>query len=263
MVFEINEANARTSWKYDQVPKTPGNDSLNNAIAMKFANQGEGEHASIASFARHTLQLMTMGAPPTLLMGSQKASLDEIKHARMCYSVAEAFLGKNVQPNDLEIDGGIKALSRQDVIKSVINEGCIGETIAAVQAQLGSQYVRQPMVKNILEKIASDESNHAQLAWTTVQWARNRFPDLRDIIEETFRASLDQPIKKIEKLPKQFCNDCKNEEVLREHGLLLDVDHHITQNLGIQKVIEPAVLNDFRNVELISNEILKMDFSKY
>ena len=66
LVFEINEANARTSWKYDQVPKTPGNDSLNNAIAMKFANQGEGEHASIASFARHTFQLMTMGAPPTL-----------------------------------------------------------------------------------------------------------------------------------------------------------------------------------------------------
>merc|ERR1712198_179483 len=88
LVGQIDESNAKTAWNIDQVPEHLANSSLNQEISLAFSNQGEGEHASVASFARHTLQLMSMGAPATLLVGSQQAALDEIRHAKMCYGIA-------------------------------------------------------------------------------------------------------------------------------------------------------------------------------
>ena len=263
LVDRIDTFNSGSTWKVDQVPQILANNSINQVIATEFSIQGEGEHASVASFARHTLQLMTMGAPPELLIDSQKASMDEIRHAKMCYGVAGTFLGANIQPSNLDIDGSVKALSSEEIIQSVIGEGCIGETISAVRAQLGSHYAKQPMVKDILERIAIDETNHAQLAWNTVQWAIERFPHLQGIVEETFRAQLDRQMTSINSMPTDYCYDCERDSALHDHGLLLDDDNHNTENLGIRDVIEPVVQENFRNVEIISDNILNMDFSKY
>jgi len=257
------ESNANTAWSIDQVPGILTNSSLNQEIALEFSNQGEGEHASVASFARHTLQLMSMGAPATLLTGSQKAALDEIRHARMCYGIAKSFLEAKIQPNTLNIDGSVKTMRKSEIIQSVITEGCIGETVAAVRAQLSAHYAKEQRVKDILEEIAADETNHSQLAWNTVQWAINRFPELRVIAEETFKAPLDRPTNMANGSPTDYCYDCEKESALHDHGLLLDTDKDTTENLGIQNVIKPVVLNEFLNVDAISTQILNMDFSKY
>ena len=263
LMEQIDESNAKTEWNIDQVPRILANSSSNQAIAIEFLNQGEGEHASVASFARHTLQLMSMGAPTTMLIGSQKAALDEIKHAKMCYGIAKSFLGAKIQPSTLNIDGSVTKISNSEIIQSVITEGCIGETVAAVRAQLSVHYAKEPNIKSILQEIASDETNHSQLAWNTVQWAINRFPELRVIAEETFKAQLDRPIDMAKGLPTNYCYDCEKESALRDHGLLLHTDKGITENLGIQNVIEPVILNEFLNVDTVSTQILNMDFSKY
>jgi len=262
-VFKIETTNDNTAWKLENEPQIVANSTLNKEIAMNFANQGEAEHASVASFARHTLQLMTMGAPSSLLMGSQIAALDEIRHAKMSYGLSNAFSGAIIHPSTLDVDGSVKALSKEDIIQSVINEGCIGETIAAVGANLGASYAKQPMVKDILKKIAADESNHAQLAWTTVKWAINRFPELRNIVEETFEARVNRPIITSINLPIDYYNDCEHDSALHDHGLLVENDQLNAENFGIRNVIEPVVQNEFKNVETISTQILNMDFSKF
>ena len=239
------------------------NQSINQAIATEFSEQGEGEHGSVASFARHTLQLMTMGAPSELLISSQKASMDEIRHAKMAYGLAATFLGSNVRPGSLDIDGSVKSSSKEDIIQSVINEGCIGETISAVRMKLQSHYAQQPMVKDILEQIAADESNHAQLAWNTVQWAVERYSDLQDIAEETFKMQLDRPITSLNNKNMNQCYHCEQDKGLRDHGLLLDEDKDNAEVLGMQNVIEPAFQHGFHNVEMILKQILNMDFIKY
>ena len=263
LVGEIDSSNAKTTWNINQKPRILANNSLNQAIALEFSIQAEGEHASVASFARHTLQLMTMGAPPTLLMGSQQAALDEIRHAKMCYSIAEAFLEETIRPSSLDIDGSVKAMNKEEVIQSVINEGCIGETISAVRAQFGFYKAKEPMVKDILEEIAADESNHAQLAWNTVQWVIDRFPKLRSVAKETFKARLDRPISTLNSFPTDYCYDCDRDSALRDHGLLLDVDQHNTENHGIRNVIEPAVRNELKDVETIAAQIVNIDLSQY
>ena len=263
VVGEIANSNFKETWKINQVPRIFTNRSLNQAIAQEFSNQGEGEHASVASFAQHTLQLLNMGAPPSLLMGSQKAALDEIKHAKMCYGIAGAFLGTTIQPSSLDVDRSVKSRSGEETIQSVINEGCIGETIAAVRAQLGAHYAKQPMVKDSLETIAADEANHAQLAWNTVQWAITRYPELQTIAKATFQARIDRPLITMKSIPMDHCDDCEKDSALHDNGLLLDEDQLNTEVLSIQNVIHPVVRNEFQNVEVISTQIMNMDFSKY
>ena len=259
-IGNMDEPNA---WKIGRISPTLGNGSVNHTIAMEFSEQGEGEHSSVASFARHTLQLMTMEAPSELLISSQKASMDEIRHSKMAYGLAATFLGSNVQPGSLDIDRSVKSTSKKEIIESVITEGCIGETISAVRMKLKSHNAKQPMVKDILDEIAADETNHAQLAWNTVQWAVERYPNLLGIAEETFKMQLDRPTNSLYNITMDQCQDCEKDSALRDHGLLLDVDNESTEVIGVKNVIEPAVQLGFRDVEMISQQIMNMDFIKY
>ena len=86
------------------MPSILANNPNNQAIGRRWLVQAEAEHASVASFARHTLQLMSIGAPSELLVASQKASVDEIKHAKMCYGLASSFLGSDFGPGSLDVN---------------------------------------------------------------------------------------------------------------------------------------------------------------
>jgi hypothetical protein len=48
-------------------------------LAAQWATDGAAEHASIASFARVTLQLMALGAPAGLLADTQRGAADEVR----------------------------------------------------------------------------------------------------------------------------------------------------------------------------------------
>ena len=83
--FHINEINNSKSWKLNRTPSILANDTLNKQAGKRWLELAEAEHASIASFARNTLQLMAIGAPSYLLTASQEASIDEVKHTQMCF----------------------------------------------------------------------------------------------------------------------------------------------------------------------------------
>ncbi len=53
------------------------------ALADRWTRDATYEHASIASFARVTLDLLALGAPAALVSGAQRAGLDEVEHARI------------------------------------------------------------------------------------------------------------------------------------------------------------------------------------
>lgn len=52
------------------------------------------EHASVAAFARFTLQLLAMGAPAELVQASVGAAADELDHARLRFGIADRFDGR-------------------------------------------------------------------------------------------------------------------------------------------------------------------------
>ncbi|MFY0532954.1 ferritin-like domain-containing protein [Nannocystis pusilla] len=140
------------------------------AIASHWAAVAALEHASVASFAAVTLDLMTLGAPPDLLAEAQRAALDEIEHARFAWSLASLWSGRPLGPGPLALDGFPLRHVLEDIVETLVRDGCVGETLGAAEAQLCAELAAHPVLAARLAGIASDETRHAALAWRTLRW---------------------------------------------------------------------------------------------
>ncbi len=147
----------------------PVDPALASRLARAWIETARAEHASVASFARAALELMAVGAPAELVEAHQRASLDEIEHARMAFALAEAY-GVSVAPGPLEVPAPRPA-SLVQLAHDVFVEGCVNETAAALVAARAARHARDEAVERVLARIAEDEAGHAALAWRTVRWA--------------------------------------------------------------------------------------------
>lgn len=145
------------------------------ALGQRFARDAQMEHASIASFNRFSLQLLGLGAPADLVELAQRAALDEVHHARICFAVASAYLGQQLGPAALDLAGSLLGeLRLEEVVAEAVSEGCVGETLAALEASALRDSVHVAALKGAWAIIAEDEAAHAELAWTFVSWAVDR-----------------------------------------------------------------------------------------
>lgn len=140
-------------------------------LAAHWARLGQMEHASIAAFARFNLQLLSLGAPSHLVESCNRALADETAHARSCFALASAYGGTAVGPARLDIERCFDETSLTAVAKLVLREGCVGETVAALEAVAAAEVASDPAVKQALERIARDELNHAELSFRFLRWA--------------------------------------------------------------------------------------------
>jgi hypothetical protein len=139
-------------------------------IAAAWARDAATEHASIASFARFTLELLAVGAPARLLVASQDAGRDEVQHAQKCFAIASHFAGKKLGPGTLDVTGVDGARDLASIVAATVHEGCVNETISAALARERAEGA-QGEVRSTLMTISEDESRHADLAWRFVTWA--------------------------------------------------------------------------------------------
>ena len=162
-----------------------------SAIGRGWLAQALMEHASVAAFARFALQLASLGAPPELLDGAASAMRDEIRHARACFELARSYGDHERGPGPLSIAGALDASSLDEIVVATILEGCIGETVAALEAAEARACCVDPSVRAVLEQIERDESEHARLAWSFVAWALERAPaHVRARARRTFEVEL-------------------------------------------------------------------------
>jgi hypothetical protein len=150
------------------------------------------EHASVAAFARFTLELLAVGAPADLIRDSNAAASDETRHAKLCFALASEYLGEPAGPGPLHIDGALDEISLEKLVVTAIHEGCVGETVAAVEAAEKLAHAKDPAVCAVLAQISEDETRHAELAWRFVKWALEREPSLRSVVEREFDKVLSQ-----------------------------------------------------------------------
>jgi hypothetical protein len=146
------------------------NRSTRAVLATIWGRTALGEQASVASFARFTMHLMAHGAPPELLRRSQQAGLDEIDHATATFAVAGAYIGEPVEPSPLPL-APAQTPSLVEFVTATIIEGCIGETLAVLQAVEQFKVAKDKTIRRVLAKIIQDEQNHSELAYDTVEWA--------------------------------------------------------------------------------------------
>jgi hypothetical protein len=205
------------------------------ALAAAWTKDALLEHASVASFARFSMVLLAAGAPADLIEAAHRASLDEIRHARLCFALASGFAGEAVEPGafplgkSLDIDSSLIGLATSTVI-----EGCIGETVAAIRAAEQLARAEDPAVRDALAIIAEDEARHAELAWKTVLWA---IKEGGEPVREAVRRAFSEALGGAAAVP---CSSESAVPQLEAHGLLSDDDSRRISESALRDLVEPA-----------------------
>lgn len=162
------------------------------ALAERWTEIALMEHASIAAFARFAMQLLALGAPAELISKTAKAMSDETRHAELAFGMASSLRGRAVGPGPLSMHHALESEGTPaSLLRNVFREGCVGETIAALEAREGAE--RSGL--GVLFQIASDESDHACLAWASVKWLVEQMgEEAADILEEELARAESQVI---------------------------------------------------------------------
>jgi hypothetical protein len=211
------------------------NAALRARAAADWAQVAQLEHASIASFARFTLQLLAVGAPPQLVEASLRAGLDEVAHARATFRLASRYAGAPVGPGPLPLHGPVLGdLSLATIAAATVTEGCVNETIGALEAAEAAAGCEDAEVRDVLNRIAEEEARHGELAWAFVRWALGvGGDDVRRAVGAAFEiaeAALQVP-------PPASDPDAVE---LRRQGLLTARERHEIRLRGLREIVRPA-----------------------
>jgi hypothetical protein len=143
--------------------------------AARWVARGLGEHASVASFAAFSLQLMVNGAPFALLTGAANANADEVRHAEQSFALASRFAGRVItaEPFPRRAISALGPQSLEELAEAALREGCIAETLSVFAAarEIEETAVIDAEERAVLVGIVRDEARHSALAWRTVAWA--------------------------------------------------------------------------------------------
>lgn len=204
---------------------------LRERAAQAWARVGQMEHASVAAFARFALQLLQLGAPPSLVELTTQAMADETRHARLAFALASAHAGTKLGPGPLDVQHSLEETSLEDVVRLVVREGCIGETCAALEAREAAEHAQDPALAELLRGVADDEARHAELAWRFVSWALTQSPGpvarvLTRELEDAEAAATSVP--------------SADEQLLLAHGIVPDGLRAALRNATLAEVVRPC-----------------------
>jgi hypothetical protein len=163
--------------RWARLPLEAGVDgALRAAVAAQWRENGRTEHASVAAFARLSLDLMALGAPPALLASANRDALDEIRHAELCFSLARAIDGEAEGPAPFPEAArahtlpasrplALAALAVDSLVDGALNEGVSARVIAKL-----ARRCEEPAIRAVLRELAADEGRHAAHGWEVVAW---------------------------------------------------------------------------------------------
>jgi hypothetical protein len=147
-------------------------DTVASARAVAWERAGAEEHASVAAFARLSLQLMAHGAPTELLRDVQRAALDEVGHAERCWDVARRFGSATSGAGPFPFGAPVAVdVPLTKLAAAAVREGCLGETLGAHLAAVAAELAPEPEIRAELAAIAKEEAEHAVLSYRIVAWA--------------------------------------------------------------------------------------------
>lgn len=146
------------------------------AVAARWRENGRTEHASVAAFARLTMDLVALGAPPELICSANLDARDEIRHAELCFSLAKALDGQDGGPGPFpeaqtaRTLPSNRTLALAELAVDSLIDGALHEGLSArIIAQLARRCER-PAIRALLLELAADEGRHSAHGWDVVKW---------------------------------------------------------------------------------------------
>ena len=207
------------------------------ALAVHWQDIAALEHASVASFARFTLELLTLAAPPDLVADAQRAALDEVEHARLAYALASRFAGRPLGPGPLRTADLLLNRPLAAFVTALVHEGCIGETLGAAEAELLAEHA-DPTLAPQLRQIAADETRHAALAWRTLQWLLTHHGDP---VRHAARAALETSATELSAAPEGHPTTALTAPIAPAWGLLPHATFMAHRRLTLDTVVRPLL----------------------
>ncbi len=201
-------------------------------LARAWSEDAAYEHASVASFAKLSLELLAFGAPEALVSAAHEAAIDEVRHASLGFTLASAYAGEPIGPGPLAAAARVElATDLVSLAVSAVREGCVGETLAALVAGAQRDVATDPAVRAALMLIAEDETRHAELAWRTVKWAL----EVGGVkAREAVSAAFDQAVAAV------LAATGGNEPAHHAHGRLSSAEAQAERVRGVRDVVTPA-----------------------
>jgi hypothetical protein len=208
-------------------------------LAREWARDAQLAHTSIASFGRFALELQAVGAPSELVESAHRAAIDEIDHARVCFSLVSVYGGQVVGPGPVPLPtGAFAAPTLISMAHATVLEGCVNETIAALEAKVAAAHAQPAAVRDALLAIERQESDHASLAFRFVGWAIARGGrEVRAAARAAFALANERTVGTRTDggaLPAAL------EDTLAQHGRLSERARSELRHRALREVIAPA-----------------------
>jgi hypothetical protein len=206
------------------------------ALGEAWARDGLFEHASVASFSRFSMELLALGAPADLVRDTHAACIDEVRHTELCLALASAYLGHDVEPSGLPFASAVVVGADLAAIAAeAALEGCVGETVAAVQAYESLLRATDPAVREVLAVTVEDETRHAELAWRFLAWALGTGgPDVRESVMRAFAGFRPAP-------PTAENLDGVDVALFEAHGRIVATDARAIADRALADVVRPCL----------------------
>jgi hypothetical protein len=139
-------------------------------LGAHFAEMARLEAASVEAFRHLRRELVAHRAPRRLVRAAERAARDEVRHARMTAALARRFGECVVEPR-IE-PRPVRTLTSMAVENAV--EGCVREAFGALVAAWQAQMASDPVIREVMSRIARDEARHAELGLAVNAWVRGR-----------------------------------------------------------------------------------------
>ena len=210
---------------------------IREALAAAWADEGCYEAASVGSFARFVLELIGQAAPPSLIADAQRALGEEVGHARTFFGLASAYGRCPVGPSEIDVTGALDGSADAiDIAERLASEGCIAESISALQLQVAASRAEDPQVRARLLAVAEEELRHAELAWRALAWMLRRGDDrMRQSIATVFANATDF-VPKATSAADELAAD-----VLHRAGRLTFDERNMLAERALGSIVAPAV----------------------
>jgi hypothetical protein len=145
-------------------------------LAAQWRENGRTEHASVGAFARLTLDLLALGAPPALVAAAQRDALDEIAHTEACFALARSIDGVPSSPGAFpqasraRTLSGIRFIALGELAVDSLVDGALHEGLSARVISKLARRCEVPEITSTLRRLAADEGRHAAHGWDVVEW---------------------------------------------------------------------------------------------
>lgn len=219
-----------SDWTRGALPDPSGLDAPTcAALEALWLHDAQKEHASVPAFSRVAWMLAAAGAPADLMEATHRAAIEEIEHTRLCFALARGYGGRShtVEPmpallvGDLDVGKNVLCTLAVESLK----DGCLLEDFNADIAAACARDCTQPVTRRVLDLIAAEERDHAELSWRLVAWALARGgAPVRDAVTRALAGLAAVPRPTAATPDNQRRVDRADPVMMRAHGRLPDPD---------------------------------------